>query len=196
VSHSVRSGEPTDTPSTVEVAQDQAASVGHGAADAGSTSPVSSGCCALCRRSELSARIHRHPPSGFGLYMGRWFAPNHKGMPIIGARENSTTSAGKSSTHATCAAAGHRPATRRAEPSDRTPPFPNMPRASLRHAQHLVRSHCDNLGITYTETSLSAPASQRCATSTASGTATDLSGQPSRRHTKSLGRYRSAARSA
>jgi hypothetical protein len=28
-------GEPTDTPSTVEVAKDQAASVGHGAADAG-----------------------------------------------------------------------------------------------------------------------------------------------------------------
>ena len=32
--------------------------------------------------------------------------------------------------------------------------FPNMPRASLRHAHHLIRSHCDNLGITYTETSL------------------------------------------
>jgi hypothetical protein len=29
-----------------------------------------------------------------------------------------------------------------------------MSRASLRHAQHLIRSHCDNLGITYTESSL------------------------------------------
>src|SRR6478736_3180824 len=48
----------------------------------------------------------------------------------------------------------HRPATRRAELPDRTPPLPNMPRASLRHAQHLIRSHCDNLGITYTESSL------------------------------------------
>jgi fatty acid desaturase len=32
--------------------------------------------------------------------------------------------------------------------------FPNMPRASLRHAQPLVRAHCQALGVPYCETSL------------------------------------------
>jgi fatty acid desaturase len=32
--------------------------------------------------------------------------------------------------------------------------FPNMPRASLRHAQPLVRAYCEALGLPYCETSL------------------------------------------
>ena len=70
--------------------------------------------------------------------------------------------------------------------------FPNMPRASLRHAQQLIRSHCDNLGITYTESSLigSYVAALRHLNRLGK-TATHLNGRP-RHHTKSLGRNWSA----
>ncbi|HVU93330.1 MAG TPA: fatty acid desaturase, partial [Jatrophihabitans sp.] len=32
--------------------------------------------------------------------------------------------------------------------------FPNMPRASLRRAQPIIRAHCQSLGLTFAETSL------------------------------------------
>ena len=91
----------------------------------------------------------------WGLYMGCSFAPNHKGMPIIGAHENldylrrqvltSRNVRGGWFTDMLLGGLNYQIEHHL---------FPNMPRASLRHAQHLIRSHCDNLGITYTESSL------------------------------------------
>jgi fatty acid desaturase len=91
----------------------------------------------------------------WGLYMGCSFAPNHKGMPIIGAHEKldylrrqvltSRNVRGGWFTDLLLGGLNYQIEHHL---------FPNMPRASLRHAQHLIRSHCDNLGITYTETSL------------------------------------------
>lgn len=91
----------------------------------------------------------------FGLYMGCSFAPNHKGMPTIAADENVDF-------------------LRRQVLTSRNVRggmvidwllgglnyqiehhlFPNMPRPSLRRAQHLVREYCVEHRISYTETSL------------------------------------------
>jgi len=91
----------------------------------------------------------------WGLYMGCSFAPNHKGMPIIGADEKldylrrqvltSRNVRGGWFTDLLLGGLNYQIEHHL---------FPNMPRASLRHAQHLIRSYCDDLGITYTETSL------------------------------------------
>ncbi len=89
----------------------------------------------------------------FGLYMGVSFAPNHKGMPMLSARDdNSTSCAGRSSPLATS----------RGGRSDRHPLgglnyqiehhlFPSMPQPNLRHAQPLVRAFCAERGVPYTE---------------------------------------------
>jgi fatty acid desaturase len=91
----------------------------------------------------------------FGLYMGCSFAPNHKGMPTIGATENVDY-------------------LRRQVLTSRNVRggwfvdwllgglnyqiehhlFPNMPRFSLRRAQRLVRDYCADRHVTYTETTL------------------------------------------
>jgi fatty acid desaturase len=91
----------------------------------------------------------------WGLYMGCSFAPNHKGMPIVGP--------GRDLDHL-----------RRQVLTSRNVRggwfvdlmldglnyqvehhlFPNMPRTCLRAAQPIVREHCAALGIPYTETSL------------------------------------------
>src|SRR6478609_11495579 len=91
----------------------------------------------------------------WGLYMGCSFAPNHKGMPIIGANENldflrrqvltSRNVKGGWFTDLLLGGLNYQIEHHL---------FPNMPRASLRRAQHLVRAHCETLGIPYTETSL------------------------------------------
>ena len=77
--------------------------------------------------------------------------------------------------------------------------FPHMPRASLRHAQHLIRSHCDNLGITYTESSLigSYVAALRHLNRLGKS-ATHLDGRPdtTRRESLSTGRPAAATESA
>jgi fatty acid desaturase len=91
----------------------------------------------------------------FGFYMGCSFAPNHKGMPIIGADENVDY-------------------LRRQVRTSRNVRggwlvdqllgglnyqiehhlFPSMPRARLRRARRVVREYCARHDIAYTETSL------------------------------------------
>jgi len=78
--------------------------------------------------------------------------------------------------------------------------FPNMPRASLRHAQHLIRSHCDNLGITYTESSslIGSYVAALCHLNRLGKTATHLNGRPdtTRRASVATGRPPAATESA
>ena len=91
----------------------------------------------------------------FGLYMGCSFAPNHKGMPIIGAHEKVDY-------------------LRRQVMTSRNVRggwfvdqllgglnyqiehhlFPSMPRGNLRRAQRVVRDYCAQHRIPYTETGL------------------------------------------
>ena len=131
----------------------------------------------------------------WGLYMGCSFAPNHKGMPIIGAHENldylrrqvltSRNVRGGWFTDMLLGGLNYQIEHHL---------FPNMPRASLRHAQHLIRSHCDNLGITYTESSLigSYVAALRHLNRLGK-TATDLDGRPDTTPRASLSTGRPAA---
>ncbi len=91
----------------------------------------------------------------FGLYMGCSFAPNHKGMPTIAAGEQqdylrrqvltSRNVRGGWFTDLLLGGLNYQIEHHL---------FPNMPRPSLRKAQRLVRSYCQENRITYTETSL------------------------------------------
>jgi fatty acid desaturase len=98
------------------------------------------------------AAIHQ---ATWGVYMGCTFAPNHKGMAIIAAGENLDflrrqvlTSRNVRGGVITDFALGG------LNYQIEHHLFPNMPRASLRHAQPLVRAHCEALGLPYCETSL------------------------------------------
>ena len=91
----------------------------------------------------------------FGLYLGLSFAPNHKGMPVLTADEESDY-------------------LRRQVLTSRNVRggwlvdyllgglnyqiehhlFPSMPRPSLRRSQALIRSYCQHHGVSYLETSL------------------------------------------
>jgi fatty acid desaturase len=91
----------------------------------------------------------------FGVYMGCAFAPNHKGMPLIAAdddvdylRRQVLTSRNVRGGVLTDLLLGG------LNYQIEHHLFPNMPRPSLRHAQHLIRSYCTDLHIGYTETSL------------------------------------------
>jgi fatty acid desaturase len=91
----------------------------------------------------------------WGLYMGSTFAPNHKGMPIIGAdeqvdylRRQVLTSRNVRGGMITDFALGG------LNYQIEHHLFPSMPRASLRLAQPIVRAHCESLGVSYCETSL------------------------------------------
>lgn len=91
----------------------------------------------------------------FGFYMGASFAPNHKGMPILpeGSRVDFLSRQVLTSRNITGGwfitllmgglnyQVEHHL-------------FPDMPRPQLRTAQKIVRAHCADLGIPYTETSL------------------------------------------
>jgi fatty acid desaturase len=91
----------------------------------------------------------------WGLYMGCSFAPNHKGMPTIGADEDldflrrqvltSRNVRGSWFTDLLLGGLNYQIEHHL---------FPNMPRASLAKAQSMVRAHCANLHITYCETTL------------------------------------------
>lgn len=91
----------------------------------------------------------------WGLYMGCSFAPNHKGMPIIGAEEDidylrrqvltSRNVRGGWFTDLLLGGLNYQIEHHL---------FPSMPRASLPRARHVVREHCAKLGIVYCETSL------------------------------------------
>ena len=98
------------------------------------------------------AAIHQ---AMWGVYMGCTFAPNHKGMAIIAPGENLDflrrqvlTSRNVRGGVVTDFALGG------LNYQIEHHLFPNMPRASLRHAQPLVRAHCEALGVPYCETSL------------------------------------------
>jgi fatty acid desaturase len=91
----------------------------------------------------------------WGIYMGSTFAPNHKGMPIIGRGENLDflrrqvlTSRNVRGGLLTDFALGG------LNYQIEHHLFPSMPRASLRHAQPIVRAHCEALGVSYCEASL------------------------------------------
>lgn len=91
----------------------------------------------------------------WGLYMGCSFAPNHKGMAILGADDDldylrrqvltSRNVRGGVFTDLLLGGLNYQIEHHL---------FPNMPRASLRQAQRLVRAHCADLRIPYCETSL------------------------------------------
>jgi fatty acid desaturase len=91
----------------------------------------------------------------FGLYMGCSFAPNHKGMPTVRPGEEidflrrqvltSRNVRGGWLTDQLLGGLNYQVEHHL---------FPSMPRASLRRAQVLVREHCRELQIPYTETSL------------------------------------------
>ncbi len=90
-----------------------------------------------------------------GIYMGCTFAPNHKGMPFIGPdddvdylRRQVLTSRNVRGGMFTDFALGG------LNYQIEHHLFPNMPRASLRRAQPIVRSYCAELGVSYCETSL------------------------------------------
>ena len=91
----------------------------------------------------------------FGFYMGCSFAPNHKGMPILGAgqepdflRRQVLTSRNIRGGRLVDFALGG------LNYQIEHHLFPSMPRPNLRRAQDLVRQFCLDHGISYTETSL------------------------------------------
>ena len=98
------------------------------------------------------AGVHQ---AAWGFYMGCTFAPSHKGMAIIRPgqkldflRRQVLTSRNVSGGRLIAFMLGglnfqieHHL-------------FPNMPRSALRRAQPLVRAHCHNLGLAYSEASL------------------------------------------
>ena len=91
----------------------------------------------------------------WGLYMGCSFAPNHKGMAIVAADEElgflhrqvltSRNVRGGWFTDLLLGGLNYQVEHHL---------FPNMPRGSLRRAQHLVRDYCAAMDLPYTETSL------------------------------------------
>jgi len=87
--------------------------------------------------------------------MGCTFAPNHKGMPTIAPgeeldflRRQVLTSRNVRGGLLTDFALGG------LNYQIEHHLFPSMPRGSLRHAQPLVRAHCEALGVPYCEASL------------------------------------------
>lgn len=91
----------------------------------------------------------------FGLYMGCSFAPNHKGMPIISPGTNldylrrqvltSRNVRGGWFTDFLLGGLNYQIEHHL---------FPNLPRPNLRKVRAIVRAHCADQGIHYTETSL------------------------------------------
>ena len=97
----------------------------------------------------------------FGVYMGSSFAPNHKGMPVVGQdekvdflRRQVLTSRNIRGSLLTDLALGG------LNYQIEHHLFPSMPRPSLRHAQAPVRAFCAQHGIPYTQTGLLASYAQ------------------------------------
>jgi fatty acid desaturase len=91
----------------------------------------------------------------FGLYLGSSFAPNHKGMPILDAadqtdflRRQVLTSRNVRGGWFTDLALGG------LNYQIEHHLFPSMPRPNLQHAQNLVATFCQQQGLPYCETSL------------------------------------------
>jgi fatty acid desaturase len=91
----------------------------------------------------------------FGFYMGCSFAPNHKGMPILGEdhkldylrRQVLTSRNIRGGRFADFILGG-------LNYQIEHHLFPNMPRPSLRRAQRIVRAHCRQHGLTYHESTI------------------------------------------
>src|SRR5215469_6252893 len=97
----------------------------------------------------------------FGVYLGSSFAPNHKGMPVVGQdekvdflRRQVLTSRNIRGSVLTDLALGG------LNYQIEHHLFPSMPRPNLRHAQALVRAFCAQRGIPYSETGLLASYAQ------------------------------------
>jgi fatty acid desaturase len=91
----------------------------------------------------------------FGIYMGASFAPNHKGMAVIpaGSRLDFLRKQVLTSRNIT----GGLPVTVLMGGLNYQVEhhlFPSMPRPALRRAREIVREHCQQLGLPYTETDL------------------------------------------
>jgi len=91
----------------------------------------------------------------FGLYLGCSFAPNHKGMPILGAadqcdflRRQAITSRNVRGGWLTDFALGG------LNYQIEHHLFPSMPRPSLRHSQALIEAFCQQRGVPYCQASL------------------------------------------
>ncbi|PPF47322.1 acyl-CoA desaturase [Pseudoclavibacter sp. AY1F1] len=91
----------------------------------------------------------------FGVYMGASFAPNHKGMPIIPAdvkmdffSKQVLTSRNVSGGWWASALMGG------LNYQVEHHLFPSMPRPHLARAREIIREHCQNLEVPYTETTL------------------------------------------
>ncbi|MHB1596022.1 MAG: fatty acid desaturase family protein [Streptosporangiaceae bacterium] len=91
----------------------------------------------------------------FGIYLGSAFAPNHKGMPVLGEHEKVdflrrqvTTSRNIRGGWLTDFALGG------LNYQIEHHLFPSMPRPSLRRAQETIRAYCEARGVAYHETSL------------------------------------------
>ncbi|EST37343.1 delta fatty acid desaturase [Streptomycetaceae bacterium MP113-05] len=91
----------------------------------------------------------------FGLYLGSSFAPNHKGMEMLGADQRidflrsqvltSRNVRGGVVTDFVLGGLNHQIEHHL---------FPSMPTSELPRARPLVRAHCEGLGLPYTETGL------------------------------------------
>ena len=97
----------------------------------------------------------------FGVYMGSSFAPNHKGMPVVGKdekvdflRRQVLTSRNIRGSLLTDLALGG------LNYQIEHHLFPSMPRPSLRQAQAPVQAFCAQRGIPYSETGLLASYAQ------------------------------------
>jgi fatty acid desaturase len=91
----------------------------------------------------------------FGVYMGASFAPNHKGMPLVGADEKldfftKQVRTSRNISGGVWASALMGGLNYQIEHHL----FPNMPRPHLAKAREIVREHCATMGIAYTETTL------------------------------------------
>jgi fatty acid desaturase len=91
----------------------------------------------------------------FGVYLGASFAPNHKGMPILGPQDTQDflrrqvlTSRNIRGNWFTDLALGG------LNYQIEHHLFPSMPRPSLRRSQPLIRDFCQRHGVTYCEASL------------------------------------------
>src|SRR5439155_23849705 len=91
----------------------------------------------------------------FGLYLGCSFAPNHKGMPMLAADDQSDflrrqvlTSRNVRGNWLVDFALGG------LNYQIEHHLFPSMPRPNLPHAQAIVRAFCDRHGLSYCETTL------------------------------------------
>ena len=95
--------------------------------------------------------------AAFGFFLGAAFAPNHKGMPILGPdatldflrRQVLMSRNIRGGWFVDLAMGG-------LNYQIEHHLFPNMPRANLRRAQPLVRAFCRDRAIPYTECSLTA----------------------------------------